>query len=128
MAILPDEVADPCFIVNNKKLLQAHVDGAILGQSVTQMYTYEVFLWRIPIVLTTNSWDLTRLTEAESGWAHASLCTSLSPCSRRGGSPSPRCKCSRVRDRSAGWRSQRSSQSQSCRGALQSKRRLSHGH
>ena len=69
MAILLDEVADPSFIVN--KLLQAHVDGAILGQSATQMYTYEVFLWRIPIILTTNNWDLTRLTEAELDWVRA---------------------------------------------------------
>lgn len=30
-ALLLDEVADPSFVVNNKKLLQAHVDGAILG-------------------------------------------------------------------------------------------------
>ena len=71
MAILLDEVADPSFIVNNKKLLQAHVDGAILGQSATQTYTYEVFLWRIPIILTTNNWDLTRLTEAELDWVRA---------------------------------------------------------
>ena len=71
MAILLDEVADSSSIVNNKKLLQALVEGAILGQSVTQMYTYEVLLWWISIVLTTNSWDLTRLTEAESDWVHA---------------------------------------------------------
>ena len=44
LAILLDEVQDPSFIVQNKNLLQAHVDGAILGQSATQMFTYEVFL------------------------------------------------------------------------------------
>ena len=70
-AILLDEVADPSFIVKNKRLLQAHVDGAILGQSATQMYTYEVLLWRTPIILTTNNWDLSRLTEAELDWVRA---------------------------------------------------------
>ena len=45
-ALLLDEVASPKFLVDNKKLLQAHVDGAILGQSPTQLYTYEIWLWR----------------------------------------------------------------------------------
>ena len=67
-AIVLDEVASPSFIVSNKKVLQAHVDGAILGQSATQLYTYEVFLWRVPIMLTTNNWDLTKLTDAERSW------------------------------------------------------------
>jgi len=71
VAVLLDEVADPIFIVNNKKLLQAHVDGAILGQSATQMFTYEVFLWRVPIILTTNKWDLSGLTDAELDWVRS---------------------------------------------------------
>ena len=71
LAVLLDEVADPSFIVNNKKLLQAHVDGAILGQSATQMFTYEVFLWRVPIILTTNNWDLSGLTDAELDWVRS---------------------------------------------------------
>lgn len=70
-AILLDEVANPSFIVGNKKLLQAHVDGALLGQSATQMFTYEVFLWRTPIILTTNNWDLRDLSEDELEWVHA---------------------------------------------------------
>ena len=67
-AVLLDEVADPSFIVNNKKLLQAHVDGAKLGQSATQLYTYEVFLWRVPIMLTTNNWCLDELTDDQREW------------------------------------------------------------
>lgn len=41
-----------------RNLLQAHVDGAILGQSPTQLYTYEVFLWRTPSFLrrTNGTW------------------------------------------------------------------------
>ena len=70
-AVLLDEVAHPRFVVGNKKLLQAHVDGAILGQSATQLYTYEVFLWRVPIVLTTNNWDLGGMSAADADWIGA---------------------------------------------------------
>ena len=72
LAVLLDEVASPKFIANNKKLLQAHVGGAISGQSATQMYTYEVFLWKVPIVLTTNNWDLSCLSAADREWVTAS--------------------------------------------------------
>lgn len=71
LAILLDEVASPKFIVGNKKLLQAHVDGALLGQSATQMFTYEVFLWRTPMILTTNNWDLSCLAADELEWVAA---------------------------------------------------------
>ena len=70
-AVLLDEVANPSFIVNNKKLLQAHVDGAILGQSATQLFSYEVFLWRVPIILTTNNWHLSDLTAEQREWVKA---------------------------------------------------------
>ena len=49
----------------------AHVDGALLGQSATQMFTYEVFLWRTPMVLTTNNWDLSGLAADELEWVAA---------------------------------------------------------
>ena len=71
LAILLDEVASPKFIVGNKKLLQAHVDGALLGQSATQMFTYEVFLWRTPVILTTNNWNLRGLAADELEWVAA---------------------------------------------------------
>ena len=67
-AILLDEVSSVAFIVANKKLLQAHVDGAILGQSATQLFSYAIFLWRVPIILTTNNWDLSSLQEHEMEW------------------------------------------------------------
>jgi len=69
-AVLLDEVSSPQFIVANKKLLQAHVDGAILGQSATQMYTYEVFLWKVPIMLTTNNFHLEDMAEHDRDWIH----------------------------------------------------------
>ncbi|CAK0800003.1 unnamed protein product [Prorocentrum cordatum] len=55
---------------------EAHVDGAILGQSATQLHTHEVFLWRTPITITTNNWDLSTLTVAEIDWI-ASNCVSV---------------------------------------------------
>ena len=64
-------MSGPSFIVDNKELLQAHVGGALLGQSPTQHYTYEVFLWRTPTMLTTNNWDLSGLTAAELDWVRA---------------------------------------------------------
>lgn len=67
-AVLFDEVASPKFIVDNKKVLQAHVDGAILGQSATQLYTYEIFLWRTPLMLTTNSYDYSEYSASDQNW------------------------------------------------------------
>ena len=67
-AILMDEVSSPSFIVGNKKVLQAHVDGAILGQSATQVYTYEVFLWRTPLMLTTNNFDYSGMSPSDVNW------------------------------------------------------------
>ena len=70
-AVLFDEVASPKFVVSNKKVLQAHIDGAILGQSATQLYTYEVFLWKTPLMLTTNCWEYADYPEADRDWIEA---------------------------------------------------------
>ena len=70
-ALLFDEVASPVFVVSNKKVLQAHVDGAILGQSATQLYTYEVFLWKMPLMLTTNCWEYADFSDADKDWIGA---------------------------------------------------------
>ena len=53
----------------NKKVLQAHVDSALLGQSATHMFVYEVSWWRMPMILTTNTWDLSGLTDEQLDWA-----------------------------------------------------------
>ena len=67
-ASLLDEVASPAFVIGNKNLLQAHVDGALLGQSATQLYSYFVFLWRTPIILTTNNLDYASFSVADKDW------------------------------------------------------------
>lgn len=68
LCLLLDEMSSPKFIVQNKKLLQAHVDGAKLGQSATQLYSYDVFLWRLPIIITTNNWNLHDLEPIDREW------------------------------------------------------------
>ena len=71
LAVLFDEVASPKFVVSNKKVLQAHVDGAILGQSATQLYTYEVFLHKTPLMLTTIFWEYADFNAADKNWIEA---------------------------------------------------------
>jgi hypothetical protein len=70
-AVQLDEVSGPQFVVDNKKLLQAHIDGAILGQSATQLYTYKVWLWRVPLILTTNYWEYDEFRFADRNWIQA---------------------------------------------------------
>lgn len=71
LAILLDEMKEPAFLTNNKKVLQSHVDGAWLGDSPTQQYVYEVFLWKIPIIITTNNWSLEKLPPQDREWVIA---------------------------------------------------------
>ena len=54
-----NQVPSVQFALLNKKLLQSHVDGAKLGQSATQMYSYNIWWWRRPIIMTSNKWAQT---------------------------------------------------------------------
>jgi hypothetical protein len=48
------------FVLNYRALLQANNDIHVLGESKTGMYAYEVWIWRVPIVITVDmsaSWD-----------------------------------------------------------------------
>ncbi len=74
-----DEVASPALVIGSKKPLQAHVDGALLGQSATQLYSYFVFLWRVPIILTTNNWDCSGFSEADKNWLETNCVTTRRP-------------------------------------------------
>ena len=67
-AVLMDEVASLAFIVGNKQVLQAHVDRAIPGRSANQLYTYEVFLWRTPLMLTTNNFTYADFSPSDINW------------------------------------------------------------
>jgi hypothetical protein len=67
-AVLLDEATSPKFVCMNKKLLQAHADGAKLGQSATQLFAYNVFLWATPLMVTTNNWDYATFAAADQDW------------------------------------------------------------
>ena len=69
--MLLDEISGPEFVVRNKKALQAHIDGALLGQSPTQQFSYEVMLWRTPLILTTNKWEYDAFDSADVDWIEA---------------------------------------------------------
>ena len=43
--------------------------------SPPQLFSYEVLLWRAPIMLTTNYWSLDSLTEEEREWVHSNCVT-----------------------------------------------------
>jgi hypothetical protein len=67
-AIVMDDISGTEFVVQNKKLLQQHVDGAKLGQSPTQTLVYDAWLWRLPVVVTTNKWSYENLDALDVDW------------------------------------------------------------
>lgn len=71
--VLFDE-ASPSMVLQNKKLFQAHISPAILGQTTTGHYSYKVWVWRRLLVVTTNSWDLSGLAPADQAWLNANSC------------------------------------------------------
>ena len=54
--ILLDE-ATPVTILRNRKLYQASNAVVTLGQSATQMYSYEVYLHQVRLVVCANDWE-----------------------------------------------------------------------
>jgi hypothetical protein len=67
-AIVFDDVGSAGFVVSNKKVLQAHMDGATLGQSPTQTLTYSVWLWQVPMMITTNDWNTGDMDPHDADW------------------------------------------------------------
>ena len=65
-------VSGPSSIIANKTLLQAHANGALLVQSATQLFSDFVFLWWVPIILTTSNWDYCTMKEHEKDWLETS--------------------------------------------------------
>lgn len=54
--VVLDEVPGVDFALNNKKLLMSHIDGCKLGQSATQMFAYNIWWWKKPVIMTSNHW------------------------------------------------------------------------
>ena len=58
--IVFDNVNDMDFILNYRAMFQSNNDIHALGDSKTGMYAYEVYIWRVPIVITVDmsaKWD-----------------------------------------------------------------------
>ena len=58
--IVLDNINDQKFVLDNRAVLQANNDIHTLGESRTGIYSYSVWLWRVPIVLTVDDrakWD-----------------------------------------------------------------------
>ena len=53
-ALVLDNVVDFDLILRYRALLQANTDVRRLGESATGMYSYSVFLWAVPIILTVD--------------------------------------------------------------------------
>ena len=49
-----DNVNEMSFLLEHRALFQANNDLHILGESKTGMYSYDVWLWRVPIVVTVD--------------------------------------------------------------------------
>ena len=55
-----DNVNDMQFVLDYRAMFQANNDVHTLGESKTRMYSYQVWLWRIPLVITIDDsaeWD-----------------------------------------------------------------------
>ena len=67
--LLFDNVNSHTFILDSRALLQANSDVHTLGVSRTFMYSYSVWLWKVPIVVTVDDsaeWDSTEPWIAEN--------------------------------------------------------------
>ena len=66
-AILMDE-ATPAFVVQNKVVFQANVEGCFLQESRCQQFSTWKLLYSTPIIVCTNSWDLRTVHPDEQWW------------------------------------------------------------
>ena len=55
------------FVLDYRALFQANNDVHTLGDSKTGMYSYDVWIWRVPIVVTV---DLSAAWDQSEPWIH----------------------------------------------------------
>ena len=60
-------------VVSQRKVFQSQSAGVQLGCSATNMYSYEVYVWRKKLVLASNNWDssLSQLSAPDQDWIRA---------------------------------------------------------
>ena len=67
LAIVLDEV-EPEMVIKNKALFQCNAEGVNLQESRCQQNAVWRFLYSVPLVVCTNSWELGRLPSVDSDW------------------------------------------------------------
>ena len=70
--ILFDEIV-PQQVVSQRKVFQAQSAKVQMGCSATNVYSYDIFVWRKKFVLASNNWDtsLSQLSEPDQAWIKA---------------------------------------------------------
>jgi hypothetical protein len=63
--VIFDNVNTEEFVLNFRAMLKANNDEHILGSSATGIYSYRIWLWKVPIVLTV---DLHAKWDSENSW------------------------------------------------------------
>ena len=66
--LLFDNVNDMSFVLNSRALFQANNDVHTLGDSKTRIYSYEVWIWRVPIAITI---DMSARWDQQEPWIQA---------------------------------------------------------
>ena len=69
--IVFDNVNNMDFVMKFRALLQANNDVHVLGTSATGVYSYRVWLWKVPVVLTVDTqatWDRDNKWVKENCW------------------------------------------------------------
>ena len=70
--VLFDEIV-PQQVVSQRKVFQCQSAKVQMGCSATNMYSYEVYVWRKKFVLASNNWEvgMTQLPAADQAWIRA---------------------------------------------------------
>ena len=70
LAILLDEVT-PEMVVKNKAMFQCNAEGVNLQESRCQQFALWRFLYSVPLIVCTNSWDLDSMPTDDRKWLNA---------------------------------------------------------
>jgi len=69
-AIVLDEVT-PEMVVKNKAMFQCNAEGVNLQESRCQQFSLWRFLYAVPLIVCTNSWEIMKMPHEDSSWLQA---------------------------------------------------------
>ena len=78
-ALVLDNIVDLDLILQHRALLQANTDEHRLGESATGIYSYSVFLWAVPIIMTIDMDVDAAGAIAASEWLSANVLRDMLP-------------------------------------------------